>query len=360
MWMGNEAVAAGLNLNPSRAVWNLDALKEDQPTESLSLAWRALEVYPFKQLSYKDLDSTHRQFHLASPRIIKPGQKIHASVAFAGTKYRPKAKFQKVGSENWDNILGRGGVGSLEWAHALGDLLELDLFDHSDIPTIMSDLNNGQPHTMVGCLEKLAFMARSDEGARAIETSDPKLGILFNLLNDRNSDANARIATYSVLEVLAYHGCRFTDDKISTLFNFLDDENSDAGMKIATHSILKELAHQDNFTDDQISTFFNLLNDKNGDASMKIATCSVLEVLACRSHRFTDDQLGALVNFLDDENSDADMKIVICNVLWELASKGRIFTDDQLSTLLNLLGDQGGNADVKLVTCYVLWSYFHR
>ncbi|KAF8878559.1 hypothetical protein BD779DRAFT_1628474 [Infundibulicybe gibba] len=62
LWMGNEAVTAGLDLTPSRAEWDWDKLKEDRPTESLSFVWRILEAYPFRQLSYKDVGSTCRYF----------------------------------------------------------------------------------------------------------------------------------------------------------------------------------------------------------------------------------------------------------------------------------------------------------
>ncbi|KAF8873266.1 hypothetical protein BD779DRAFT_1452053, partial [Infundibulicybe gibba] len=93
LWMGNEAMIAGLDLNPSEAaIWNWDTLKTDRPTKSLTFVWRVLEILPFKHLTYEDSSSTHWWPHLANLRIIKPGQKIHASVAFVDN-YRPRAKF---------------------------------------------------------------------------------------------------------------------------------------------------------------------------------------------------------------------------------------------------------------------------
>ncbi|KAF8870036.1 hypothetical protein BD779DRAFT_1632606 [Infundibulicybe gibba] len=73
MWMGNEAAAAGLSLSRSRAVWDVKELRKDRPKNSLSIGWRVLEVYPFKQLSYKDLDSTHRYFpcRLAPSNLLR-------------------------------------------------------------------------------------------------------------------------------------------------------------------------------------------------------------------------------------------------------------------------------------------------
>ncbi|KAF8873260.1 hypothetical protein BD779DRAFT_1452050 [Infundibulicybe gibba] len=62
LWMGNEAMLAGLDLTASRAEWDWNKLKEDRPTESLSVVWWFLEVFLFKQLSYKGTGSTRRYF----------------------------------------------------------------------------------------------------------------------------------------------------------------------------------------------------------------------------------------------------------------------------------------------------------
>ncbi|KAF8878545.1 hypothetical protein BD779DRAFT_1447593 [Infundibulicybe gibba] len=172
LWMGNEAMMAGLDLRPSRAIWNWETLRNDRPTGSLDFVWWILELFPFKRLSYTSGSSTCWWPHFASPRIIKPGQKIHASVAFIDN-YRPKAKFWAPGkgmpASGWDNIVGRGDAENLEWAHALGDLLELDLFDYSDIPNIMNQLNKRQSHTRVEHLDRLAFMANDGTSSPSVE-----------------------------------------------------------------------------------------------------------------------------------------------------------------------------------------------
>ncbi|KAF8878539.1 hypothetical protein BD779DRAFT_1447603 [Infundibulicybe gibba] len=62
LWMGNEAMSAGLDLAPSGVAWNWKELEVDRPTESLSFMWRILEVLPLKHLSYKDADTTHWYF----------------------------------------------------------------------------------------------------------------------------------------------------------------------------------------------------------------------------------------------------------------------------------------------------------
>lgn len=54
LWMGNEAMVAGLKLGQSRVVWDWDKLRETWPTESLSFVWRLFEILPFKRLSYVD------------------------------------------------------------------------------------------------------------------------------------------------------------------------------------------------------------------------------------------------------------------------------------------------------------------
>jgi hypothetical protein len=54
LWMGNEAIVAGLKLSRSRVEWDWGKLSETGPKESLSWVWRFFEVLPFKRLSYVD------------------------------------------------------------------------------------------------------------------------------------------------------------------------------------------------------------------------------------------------------------------------------------------------------------------
>jgi len=52
LWMGNEAMLAGLELHESRVQWKWNELEKTEPTESLTLWWRFLEILPIKRLSY--------------------------------------------------------------------------------------------------------------------------------------------------------------------------------------------------------------------------------------------------------------------------------------------------------------------
>ncbi|KAF8347215.1 hypothetical protein F5887DRAFT_882049 [Amanita rubescens] len=54
LWMGNEALIAGLKLHPTQFEWNWDKLRGSKPKESLTLGWRFLEIFPFKRLSYTE------------------------------------------------------------------------------------------------------------------------------------------------------------------------------------------------------------------------------------------------------------------------------------------------------------------
>ncbi|KAF8878555.1 hypothetical protein BD779DRAFT_1676817 [Infundibulicybe gibba] len=332
LWMGNEAVTAGLDLTPSRAEWDWDKLKEDRPTESLSFVWRILEAYPFRQLSYKDVGSTCRRFHLAKPRIIQPGQKIHASVAFVGDGYYPKAKFSKGIPNGWDDIIGKGFIMAFEWTDALGDLLELDLFDHSSIPDIMDQLSNGQSHTRAALLGRLIFMASTRTGFEAI-TGHSQFKMFFNHLHDK--DADVKTTACAVLAVLASQDYHFTGDQLSTLFNLLHDK--DASMKIITCDTLATAALSrkgDCFTGDQSRALFDLLGDE--DASVKVAACDVLGALAVRGPLFTDDQFRILLNLLDNKSDDTDVKIAICGVFMRLALRqdhDRPFANDATSKI---------------------------
>ncbi|KAJ8519086.1 hypothetical protein ONZ45_g3901 [Pleurotus djamor] len=74
-WMTYEAMTRGLRMNPYEGQWSTIA-----PKESLKGIWFLLELLPFPSLSYESQDSLTWWPHLASRRVIHPGQYIHQSV----------------------------------------------------------------------------------------------------------------------------------------------------------------------------------------------------------------------------------------------------------------------------------------
>jgi hypothetical protein len=94
--------------------------------------------------------------------VIKPGQKIHASVAFIGG-YKPKANEPKaklsteMTKKGWDAIIRKGHCDRIGWADGLNDLLEMDLFDYSNVDEIMKLARSDMHNTLAtGRLEFLA------------------------------------------------------------------------------------------------------------------------------------------------------------------------------------------------------------
>jgi hypothetical protein len=87
--------------------------------------------------------------------VIKPGQKIHASVAFK-KDYIPKAKFANDVKQDWSSILRKGEREGIGWAKEIEEILELDLFDHSNILTIINEIEQDLTNPLVGRLEFLA------------------------------------------------------------------------------------------------------------------------------------------------------------------------------------------------------------
>jgi hypothetical protein len=78
--------------------------------------------------------------HMGKGRVIKPGQKIHASVAFIQS-YEPRATFSDdVEGGSWLRILTQGRRDSIEWANEIKDLLELDLFDHTRLKILLDGI----------------------------------------------------------------------------------------------------------------------------------------------------------------------------------------------------------------------------
>lgn len=81
--------------------------------------------------------------HYGAGRVIYPGQKIHASVAFRkGEGYSPIADFWH-GTEPmpfWHDILGTGPSGKFRRISAWRDHLEMDLFDLTNLPDVLARL----------------------------------------------------------------------------------------------------------------------------------------------------------------------------------------------------------------------------
>ncbi|KAJ7117544.1 hypothetical protein C8R44DRAFT_626670 [Mycena epipterygia] len=136
LWMGHEALRAGLRLDDAEgdSDWKWEQLERSEPTESLTGLWRLFELLPIKRLSYKNPSVTRRP-HLGKGRVIQPGQKIHASVAFI-KDYEPKATLPEEANE-WEDILEKGNTAEISWIRGLEDILELDLFDLSNMSVLI-------------------------------------------------------------------------------------------------------------------------------------------------------------------------------------------------------------------------------
>jgi hypothetical protein len=92
-----------------------------------------------------------RVIHWGQGRLIKPGQLIHASVAFQ-KGYTPKADLPPEWGLKWHDILGKGEKEDLDWTNNLRHALELDLFDHH----LKMEVNEGN---IVELLKKLSRRA---------------------------------------------------------------------------------------------------------------------------------------------------------------------------------------------------------
>jgi hypothetical protein len=93
---------------------------------------------------------------LAGARVIKPGQRVHASVAFIHN-YKPKATLKKSKAEiEWSDIIGKGQNYKVDWADGLG-LLEMDLFDYSRATAIIEQAKSNIHNPVF--TDPLQFMA---------------------------------------------------------------------------------------------------------------------------------------------------------------------------------------------------------
>ena len=155
--MSFEAVSCGLRLRPTKVEWNLDHLQDVK--ESLTGVWRMFEWMPFKWLSYEDESSTVYgyvlnlapemmfylskivSFHKGQGRKIKPGQKVHSSVAFCDERYHPSAILPDQGCLY--ELVGKGSRSNTEWVKGWEDLIEMDIFDLSLMSDVVEKLKSG-------------------------------------------------------------------------------------------------------------------------------------------------------------------------------------------------------------------------
>lgn len=89
--------------------------------------------------------------------MIKPGQKIHASVSFI-KGYESRAKFSpRMAEGDWGSIIEKGRRDESDWAKEIENLLELDLFDYSNVGAIIDKFKQGPDNTSY--LDRLTFIA---------------------------------------------------------------------------------------------------------------------------------------------------------------------------------------------------------
>ena len=155
--MSFEAVSCGLRLHPTKVEWNLDHLQDVK--ESLTGVWHMFEWMPFKRLSYQDESSTVYRyvlkltfeiniyfcqtvsFHRGRGQKIKPGQKVHSSVAFCDESYHPRAILPD--ERCLYDLVRKGSRSNREWAKGWENLIEMDIFDLSLMSNVIETLKSG-------------------------------------------------------------------------------------------------------------------------------------------------------------------------------------------------------------------------
>ncbi|KAF7980227.1 hypothetical protein HWV62_39345 [Athelia sp. TMB] len=176
LWMVNEAAIAGLLLTQSSVEWKIRDLETSKPFRSLQTFWWPLEILPLHRQSRSDpKKGAHWHPHFGKSRAIYPGQKIHASVAFKNTRYRPEAefyptpgarkKFPKLPVEypDWHRLVGEGPDGAFRNAEDWIPRLEMDLFDLKAAPRIFTLLSGSlSVDNTLHVLNRLGFLVSLD------------------------------------------------------------------------------------------------------------------------------------------------------------------------------------------------------
>ena len=79
--------------------------------------------------------------HKGRGRKIKPGQKVHSSIAFCKGSYQPKAILPQ--ERRLSELVGKGKLSHREWVKGWEDLIEMDIFDLSLMSNIIEMLKSG-------------------------------------------------------------------------------------------------------------------------------------------------------------------------------------------------------------------------
>ena len=77
-------------------------------------------------------------FNNGRGRQIKPGQKVHLSIAFCDKSYHPKAISPE--QRSLCELVEKGSLSNREWVNGWEDLIEIDIFDLLLIPTVIDRL----------------------------------------------------------------------------------------------------------------------------------------------------------------------------------------------------------------------------
>ena len=80
-------------------------------------------------------------FHKGRGRKIKPGQKVHSSVAFCDKSYHPKAFLPQ--QRHLYELVGKGSLSNRDWVKGWEDIIEMDIFDISLLSNVIEILKSG-------------------------------------------------------------------------------------------------------------------------------------------------------------------------------------------------------------------------
>ncbi|KAI0039155.1 WD40 repeat-like protein [Auriscalpium vulgare] len=170
-WMTFEGLSHGLRMKPFQgSQW-----QAFRPSPSLTGAWRVMEYIPFRQLSYKDRDSTTRRPHLSRARQVKAGQMIHESVfeIIGGSYYLPLASLpHDLRLVGWDR-------------KALEDLkmIERDVYASAAITIAQLKIANETTQQLSPEHQNtLTTLASSDIGRDSLANTPDSGNILFRAL----------------------------------------------------------------------------------------------------------------------------------------------------------------------------------
>ncbi|KAF8813999.1 hypothetical protein BYT27DRAFT_7180260 [Phlegmacium glaucopus] len=208
---------------------------------------------------------------------------------------------------DWSSVVNKGQQNNVRWMKGIENLLELDLFDYSNVKKIIDD----------GDVARLEFVALTREGRQAIADVDHEFKVLRNMLKDSDE---RRVATcVAILLKLATHSAARS---ALTETNLLQPLAGGSEVRIKRLESMRELLKYDdirgNLSQGGIAEFLSSVIKSDSEAASEASRVLYGYV------RYSDGR-EAFLNMITKEST---FEWLLKNEIWHLLNVSYLLTHD--------------------------------